>query len=304
LPTDVLNPDMPVMVEGSPTEKANQVMAATQIINGHYFETMRIPIKQGRNFTGTETQKPEFKIIISETLAKMLFAEKSPIGQRLFIGSSDAQSEEIIGVAGDVSNVVIAGPPVPVIYWPYIRVPFPSMAIVIRTASGDPISVAHAAIAQVYAIDQNQPVSETLTMDEILSNAVSEPKFDSYLLSGFACSAFILAIIGIFGVVSYNINQKTREIGIRIALGATKTGVAAAVVGHDMIIVGIGSIAGVAIAFALTRFLPSVLAGVHSNHIGIIAGVFVILIGAAAAGSYLPVLRATRIDPARALRNE
>jgi putative ABC transport system permease protein len=304
LPNDPQNPDIPVLVEGGATEKDKRVMVTTQIINGPYFQAMQIPMKEGRSFTDAEMQKPEFKIVIDEALAKMLFPGESAIGHRLFIGDTRTQAEEIVGVAADVNKGTVAGSPFPVIYWPYIRIPFPSMAIVIRTASEDTISMAHAMSAQVHALDQNQPVSEIMTMNEILSSMISQPKFDSYLLGSFACSALTLAVMGIFGVVSYNINQRTRETGIRMALGASRANIVMTLVGHDMLIVGIGSIAGMALAFTLTRILSSVLFGIYSNGSGIFIGVFIIFTIAAASGSYFPVLKATRIDPVRALRNE
>jgi predicted lysophospholipase L1 biosynthesis ABC-type transport system permease subunit len=209
----------------------------------------------------------------------------------------------VVGVVGDIRDVQLDAEPAPIMFLPYGAVPVPGMTLVVRTA-GNPASVAGALRREIRAEDRELPLPVVSSLSANRSAAVAEPRFRMLLLGGFAAAALLLATVGIYGVMAFTVAQRTREIGVRIALGAHARRVFTLVLRQGMVLAGIGVAVGVAGALALTRFLQSLLFGVSATDPVILIAVALLLGVVTLIGAYLPARRAARIDPIVALREE
>jgi predicted permease len=280
-----------------------------------YFDTLRIPLRSGRLF---HEQEPPHTVIINEAMGRKFWPKQNPVGQSILIGASlgpqlDQGSTEIVGVVGDVHDRLDAAPP-PTMYQVWSNVPdggiklmsqlYPA-SIAVRTKAGvAPMSVDNAVEQALLARDTQLPATKVETMEHVMLNSTGQENFDLLLLSIFAASALLLAAVGIFGVTSYTVQQRTHEIGIRVALGAQKHDVLALVVlqGMTAALAGVG--VGLIGALALTRFMSSMLFGVKSTDPLTFVIVSVVLVTVALLASYVPARRATKVDPMVALRYE
>jgi putative ABC transport system permease protein len=210
---------------------------------------------------------------------------------------------EIVGIVGDVKHSGLDKQVTPAVFLSYLQNPEARMSLVVRTAS-DPASIIRAVKDQIYAVDRDQPMYKIRTMDQVVAESQSSPRFTLIVLGIFAAVALALAAVGIYGVISYAVTQRTREIGIRIALGAERGDVLRLVVGQGTALAVAGVLAGLAAAFALTRLMSSLLFGVSTTDPAIFAGASLFLAAVALAASYLPARRAMRVDPMVSLRYE
>jgi putative ABC transport system permease protein len=304
LPADRLVVNTPIKVAGGPVSSVNRPLSALQTIGGKYFETMGIPMKKGRTFTENEMQHPGPQIIINERLAGKMFPGEDPIGKRLILGDGDSSPQEIVGVAGDVTHAAIDTAPEPIVYWPYVRLPFGSMAVVVRTASNSPGNIGRDVIEQVHALDHDQPVSDMMTMDDAIAGAVSRSRFNTQVLGLFACVALILAVMGIYSLMSYNVDQGKREAGIRMALGASRGAVLRNTFKRTAKVVGWGVVGGGVLSFCLARFLSSLLFGVRPDDPVTMCLVALLLVLMSFLASYIPARRGSDVNPVVALRYE
>jgi putative ABC transport system permease protein len=272
-------------------------------ISPSYFQAMGIPVVKGRVFSDQDNAQGPRVAIINETLARRLFPDEDPIGQRVYITNGPLQWNEVVGVVGDTKQRSLDTPAPPQIYEPYPQHTWSWMSLVVRT-SGDPLSLAGAVRQQVAAVDKDQPVADIRSMEEIVAQSVGQQRFSLLLLSVFAGLALVLAAVGIYGVMAYSVTQRTREIGIRMALGAKPGDVLRLIVGKGMVLALAGVAAGVAGALALSRFLASLLFEVRPNDPVTFALVSAVLVAVALAASYLPARRAMKVDPLVALRYE
>ena len=265
---------------------------------------MGIPLVQGRDFTEQDNADSAGVVVISEKTARHFWPGEDPIGKRLKPGSSTSPSQwrEVIGVVKDVrQNDFIADPKMEM-YMAYPQLnSFAPNALVVRT-SVEPLSLASAVRNAVWAVDRDQPVSDIDTMDHIVSEAVARQRFSMLLFAIFAALALVLAAVGIYGVMSYSVTQRTREIGIRMALGAQRTDVLKMTVKEGLKLVGLGLVIGVVMAFVLTRVMASLLFGISATDPVTFLSIGLVLLGVAMLASYIPALRATRVDPMVALR--
>jgi len=297
-------------IEGRvPFEKKEPIFAANHI-SPDYFQTMGMQLRAGRPFTeqdGAETPKV---VIINETLARRFFRNENPIGHRLLIMQIPLT---IVGVVGDVYHQGLDQEVYPEVYFPYMQTPrYVYMNLAVRVGSDQSHSADQsisAALAtsirnQMRTIDPNEPVNQVITMDERLSNSVAGRRFQMLLFGIFAAVALVIATVGIYGVISYAVSQKTHEIGIRMALGAQTSEVLKMVVwqGLRLALVGVGL--GLAAALALTRVMKSLLFNVSATDPVIFASIALLLVGVALIASYIPARRATKVDPLQALRHE
>ena len=309
--TDFANFD----IAGRPSPPPRQEFVAHYcIIDSRYFQTMQVPLIRGRYFTGTDNQGGQGVAIVNQALARQYWASQDVIGQRVRIhlqesksvpwrpGASDAWLT-IVGIVADTNERKPGDQGPGELYLPYLQTPSRMMRIVLRT-SGPPESLAGAARQVVQSIDPNQPVTEVQSMEQLVSASVSSESLNAILLTFFAALALILAGIGIYGVVSYGVEQRTHEIGIRLALGAQPRDVVRLVVRQGVRLALIGIVIGLGAAFGLIRVLSVAMFGIRSIDLAssIIAVVLLYLVAFFAC--YIPARRATRIDPAQALRYE
>jgi len=305
-------------IEGRPAPEpgpqGSGMNAAYMPITPNYFSTVRIPVLQGRDFSASDTASAPLVVIISKAMAQRWWANENPIGQRItFDFVPDEQPREIIGVVGDVRMNQTQKQPGPVVYLPHVqqsqRWLGPSwnyrsaMFFILRTG-GNPTGIAGAVRSAVAEIDPSKPAGNLQTVEQNLRDQVSGQRVYMLLLSVFGAIAAVLAAVGIYGVMAYAVTQRTREIGIRMALGATASSVMALVVKQALILVFIGLVLGVAGAFGLTRFLANELYGVTATDPTTFIEVSLGLVAIAVLASLIPTRRAVSIDPTEALRHE
>ncbi|HEV2349240.1 MAG TPA: ABC transporter permease [Terriglobia bacterium] len=271
-------------------------------IHPDYFRTLGIPLLRGRAFAETDTDTAAPVMIVDQSMAKHYWPNQDPVGQRV-IYSRENITAEVVGVVGSVKYSGLNSGSASEMYVPYTQRPWPSMTLEVRAAS-DPSMLAGAVREQIQALDKNQPVSSLRTMDEVVAGSVAQARLTMFLLGIFAAAALALAALGIYGVMSYSVARRTHEIGIRMALGAETTDVLRLVVGQGMTLALIGLAVGLGGAFALTRFLASLLFDVRPTDAATLAAVSVGLLAVALAANYIPARRATKIDPLAALRHE
>jgi putative ABC transport system permease protein len=294
-------------VEGFPEPSPDQrPIAVTRVISPDYFRAMGIAVLRGRHFTPQDREDSGNVVVVNETFANRYWPGDDPVGKRIKMGSlsSDAPWLTIVGVAADVRQFELSAPPRPQMYLPYTQLDFFSPRdLVVRTAS-DPLALATAVRNEVWAVDPDQPVSNVRTMGSIVAESLARQRFSMLLLAIFAGVALALAAVGIYGVLSYTVTQRTREIGIRMALGAERRDVMRLVVGQGFRLVVIGLAIGIVAALGLSRLMASLLFGVSPSDPATFLAVPAVLAAVALVASYVPARRATRVDPMRALRYE
>lgn len=297
----------PFSIEGRPYDTASKTpqVANFQVIGRTYFRAMQIPLLSGRLFAERDAEGTPPVAIVNETMARGFWPNEDPIGKRVMMGAPMPERPwlTIVGVVGDVKNSGLETPPLPQMYAHDLQNPTRSMTLVIRTALATQ-TLTTAIQHQVIALDKDLPMYDVKTMEQRLSNSVAQPRFRTFLLGIFAALALVLSAVGIYGVMSYSTEQRTHEIGIRVALGAQAGDVLKLVVGQGMVLTLIGVLIGLALSFALTRFLSSLLFGVSTTDPGTFVAVSALLATVALVACYIPARRAAKVDPMVALRYE
>jgi putative ABC transport system permease protein len=259
---------------------------------------------RGRDFTEQDTADSDFAVVVSEKTARHYWPDMDPIGKRLKGGSTTSEGpwRTVIGVVKDVRQNDFVAEPKMQMYFTYRQLTrLVPNALVVRTAV-DPMSLAPSIRNAIWSVDKDQPVSNINAMDEVVSRAVARQRFSMLLLAIFAGLALVLAAVGIYGVMSYSVAQQTRDIGIRMALGAQRSDVLKMTVMQGLKLVALGLVIGMAAAFMLTRVMASLLFGISATDPLTFVTIAVLLLAVAALASYIPALRATRVDPMIALR--
>jgi putative ABC transport system permease protein len=270
-------------------------------ITPNYFRTMGVPILKGRDFSDRDTTDGPKVIIISEALARKHFPNEDPIGQRINAGGA----REIVGVVGDVKPRGLELEAKPQLYLPYAQKPTIAAFVTFTIRSEQsPLSLAAPVEHAIQALDKDLPVANIRTMEQIVSNSLAQRSLTTYLLGAFAAIAIALAAIGIYGVVAYSVAQRTREFGVRMALGARGVDVLALTLRQGLKLAALGVALGLVGAFWLTGLLKDLLFGVRATDPLTFAGVAAVLFAVAMAACYIPARRATKIDPMTALRQE
>lgn len=290
-------------IEGRQSVPAEDRSIQYHTVSPDYFHTLGIQLLEGRDFTEQDNQDAPGAVVINKTLARHFFPGETPIGQRLRIPYSKINIRQIIGVVEDVKHGNLNASSQAEVYVPYAQDPWPFMTLVIGT---DADSTRSAAILKnkVWELDKDLPIESIRTMERILSDTVSRPRFYARLLGIFAALAVILATVGIYGVISCSVTQRTHEIGIRMALGAQQRDVLRLIVGQGMLLAFAGVAIGLVGAFSLTRLLSGLLYNVNPNDFATFAFTGVLLMSVASFASYMPARRAARLDPMIALRYE
>ena len=272
-----------------------------------YFRALGIPILQGRAFDERDNAQAPFKILINQAAAERDFAGENPVGKRINLGGTDSNNQpvwfEIIGVVSNVRSLELNTEPVPEIYTSALQDAFSNMSFVVRSAI-DPEALTGSVRQAVASVDKAQPVADIRTMEKIVSDAVTQPRFNTALLGVFSAIALVLSAAGIYGVTAYTVTQRTHEIGIRMALGAEGRDVLKMVLGQGLRLTMIGVAFGLLASFLLTRFLSSMLFGVGATDAATFVVVALVLAGVALGACFVPARRAAKTDPMVALRYE
>jgi putative ABC transport system permease protein len=292
-----------------PIPKGSHPWASNLVVLPDYFRTMRIPLLLGRNINERDTKDSPPVVIVNETFArKFLGGPDKALGQRVILDSSSGEKErpamEVVGVVGSSHHESLAQEVIPEFYVPATQQPERRMDIVLRTSVAQ-LSGLDASIRRiVHDFDKDIFVPRLRPMESLLSASLAQPRFNMMLLGTFAGTAMVLAAIGIYGVIAYSVAQRTREIGIRMALGAQRGDMLRMVLRQSLTIVGIGLGVGLIGALVTTRLMRTLLYGVSANDFSTYGIVLVLLTGAALLASYLPARRAMNVDPMVALRYE
>jgi putative ABC transport system permease protein len=287
-------------VEGRAQPAAgHEPLAGYQVITQGYFAAMGIPVLAGRDFNSTDVVGGPPVVVINHTLAQREWPGRDPIGQRMRIGTSWMT---IVGIVGDVRHMGPAVAPRPEFYQPNTQRSFSFMAFVVRTRH-DPAASVPMIRSEVMRLDPGQPISDVATMDEHVDRALSRPRFMSTLVAVFGALALVLSVVGVYGVMSYSVTQRTREIAIRIALGAPAGTVVSLVLTRTVWLTAVGLAFGVAGAAALSRALSGLLFAVRPSDLPTFVVVSLVLGAAAIAAGTIPAIRATRIDSVEALKS-
>ena len=283
--------------------RSDRPYANLMMISGEYFSTLGIPVIAGRTFT-KEDRPPSTRVVIVNTrLARKYFGGENPVGKRLRFGPATEPWITIVGLVGDTHNLGVEEEPGPVLYIPFRHFTIPFMSVSVRGDGG--VAAAGAAIREsVKKVDPELAVDEVLPMRTVLRESIAAARFSTMLVGAFALSAILLAAVGLYGLISYSVAQRTREIGIRVALGARPGQVMTPVIREGMTLAGIGVALGVAIALVGTKLIASYLFGVGPTDPMTFGAVTALLLGVALLASYIPSRRALRVDPLTALRAE
>jgi putative ABC transport system permease protein len=267
-----------------------------------------VPLRTGRLLTAQDNTLTSQVALINQAMARRYWEDEDPVGRRFKFGprASTAAWFTVAGVVGDVRQAGLNALPLPEMYTPLTQAHLPwarPRVLFIRTA-GDPLSLVAAVKNQIWAVDKDQTIWAVRTMEEIVADSLAPRRFNLWLLAAFAALALVLASIGIYGVISYAVSQRTREIGVRMALGARRRDILKLIVGQGLVLTLGGVAMGLAASLALTRWLATLLYDVSTTDPVTFGGVSLLLTGVALLACYLPARRATKVDPMVALRYE
>jgi putative ABC transport system permease protein len=295
-------------VEGHPPPSGERQLVKLRSVSPGYFRAMGVGLRQGRVFDDADVRDAGPRaVVVSESLVRKYFPLESPLGKRITQSTDGAGPfATVVGVVNDVRNLNLEDAAEPELYFDYRQfffAPF-AMTLVLRTNSADSMLLAGAAQREIRGIAPDQPISDVKTMREVVSANVSQPRFYTLLLGVYAAIALLLAATGLYGVLSYAVSQRRQEIGIRLALGASRGSVFRLVMGHALLLVSIGTLLGLAGSWALTRLIAAQLYSTQATDPATFAAVAALTIAVALAATYVPARRALKVDPATALRSE
>jgi putative ABC transport system permease protein len=295
-------------VEGRPIKPAEVPVTTLHLVDDDYFHTLGIPLIAGRQFAPQDDASDAMPVVvISKRLAAQIFPGENPVGKRIrpniSSGREDAAMRRIVGVVGDVKAEGLSAPPIAESYIPYAQLPFAPMSVVVR-AHGDPHYMMPVLTKEVQSVDKDLPLLHVETLNEYVGNSIADTRFETVLLGSFATLAFVLTAVGLYGVISYTVVQRTREMGVRLALGADGGTIAGMIVKSGVLLAGAGIGIGIVAALLLTRLIASQLYGISPSDAVTFFAVPVALITMATIASYIPARRAARVDPVVALRYE
>lgn len=292
-----------VLAEGQPAPASGEYPHARYYnVGPDYFHTMEVPLLAGREFTNRDTPGAPAVAIINQAMARRFFPGEDPLGKRILL-VREKEGVEVVGVVGDVRRFEVGDVVEPEIYYPYMQKPRWATYFAIRT-NGDPITVVAAVRGRMLAVDKDVPVLNVATIDQLVSAALREPRFNTALIGAFAGLAVLLASVGLYAVISYSVTQRTHEIGVRMAVGAGQRDIFNLIVGQGMKLTLIGVAIGLAASFVLTRVMLSMLFEVSATDPLTFVGISLLLTVVSMLACYIPARRAMEVDPMVALRCE
>ena len=291
----------PFLADNQPTVQiAQRPLAVWNATMPGYFATLGIPLKRGRDFSMADDEKASPKVIVSEALARRFWPDEDPVGRHLRYARRQINAE-IVGVAGDVKTRGLEGDDSLVFYTPYPQFTWPNVVITVRT-TGDPGRLRNTAQSQIHQVDPDLPVIAPRTLDELVDSYLTQRRQTMFLVGGFAVLTLVLAMLGLYGVMSYSVAERTTEIGIRQAIGARHVDIFRMVLGQTLRLVLVGIMAGLLIALATTRLIASMLYRTTAADPLTFLAVSALFVLVALAAGYVPAARAMRVDPVAALR--
>lgn len=292
-------------IENRPLEKREEARnAIMETISPSYFALMNIGLRDGRVFADSDADKTQPVAVISGSLARRYFPDENPLGKKVRVGDDDANPWlTVVGVVDDVHYNWLQKNDIPTLYRPYRQNPPHYTTVVLRT-DGDPLALVSAVRSKFGAIDSELPIYEVKSLDVVINESIVGIAYVAAMMGAIGVIALVLASVGVYGVMSYSVSERTHEMGIRMAMGATAAAIHRLVIGNGMLLTGIGIAIGLPLAFGLARALSSLLFGVNAADPFAFIGLPLILASVAALASYLPARRAVRVDPLTALRYE
>ncbi len=292
----------PIAIDGRAPAVGDQSFVYTTAVAGDYFKTMAVPLLKGRLFEAGDTASSRQVVLVSRNAAQQFWPGADPLGSRVrfrFAGMN--YDAEVVGVVGEVRHEALDRPAAPELFVPYPQSGFYALTVVARTAPGSPTTL-QALKEQIWAIDRRQSIFRTATLDDWVSQSLTGRRFSLFLIGGFAVATLILTAAGVYGVMSFTTSQRTREFGVRMALGAGRRDIVRLVLGEGLRLASIGVIIGIALALPSTRLLRALLFGVTSSDLLTFLSVSLALVLVTAAACYVPARRALEVQPTEALR--
>jgi putative ABC transport system permease protein len=283
--------------------RENRPSGDISIVMPDYFRTMGIPILMGRDFGDQDRFGGPYVGVLNRTAAQALFGSENPVGKRLTVSWNNSGQVEIIGVVADIRHRNPQSRPEPCLFLLNTQLPFPLASLVVR-ASTDPRSLISAIKSAIHEVDPDQGVSTIETMEERIASAGAQTRVQAWLLTAFSVIALVLACIGIYGVISHTVSERTREIGVRVALGADRLRIFGQILRESVTLAAVGVALGLLVSLALARYLETLLFDVKPTDPAVYAGVAILMVIVGAAASYVPSRRAATVDPVVALRDE
>jgi putative ABC transport system permease protein len=292
------------LTTGQPEPPASKDTSALwSVVRPEAFQTLDIPVVAGRSFTRSDTTGSNPVVIVSQSMAKQMFGKESPLGRRIRSWRDENVYREVVGITADIRYAGLGEDIVNVAYVPHAQSPWQTLMLVVRS-DRDPRTLLKSIQSQIWSLDRRLAVAEVKTMDQIIQTELARPRFSMFLLAVFAATALLMAAIGIYGLMSYSVAQQTKEIGIRMALGALRWDILKNVTGRALALALIGVAIGMAGALAVTRLMTTILFGVSPTDSATFAAASGLLIGVAVIAAYIPARRASHLDPLIALRYE
>lgn len=282
---------------------SEQPQADARIVSNNYFDVMKIPLRNGRYFSEHDTKDSPHVAVINEVLAHLYWPNEDPVGRFIEMAAFGAGHCQIVGTVADIRQTNLSDEPAPGIYIPYTQEPMPWQTLVVRTKK-DPMGLIGLIRHEVTTLDPEQSVARVATLDELMEASTAQPRFRTFLLGSFAGVALLLSAIGIYGVMAYTVSRRTREVGVRMALGARPADILKLIFGESMTLTLLGVGFGLVGAYAVTRVMKTLLFGITSTDPFTFTSVTLLLCSVALLASYVPARRAMSVDPMAALRDE
>lgn len=307
LPMSNNNSSVSFSIQGRPVAKGDEPSESIALAMPGYFESMRIPLVAGRTFGEHDGLKGAPTIIVNRAFANKYFPGESPIGKHIRVNEGDDVFEhsmrEVVGVVGDIRHRGLTADTAPQYYLPYAQAVITNPYLTVRT-EGDPLALQSALRAAIHDMDKSVPIYQVSTLEDYVSKSAAQPRFETILIAGFAVIALVLAAIGLYGLLSYMVVQRTLEIGLRMALGAQRADVLGMIVRRGLALSLIGVTAGLAISVGITRLLSGMLYGIRPTDPVTFAAMSGLLLLVGVAASSIPAFRAARVDPMKTLREQ
>jgi putative ABC transport system permease protein len=293
---------VPLTITGHPTPSGDDALAYGTAVSGDYFQVMGVPLIKGRVFDATDTATSRQVVLISQSAARQFWPGSEPIGSKVrFRLTGMNYDAEVVGIVGDVRHEALDQPAAAEVFVPYSQSGFYALTFVVRTATGSPANL-QVLKEQIWGLDPLQSIFTSARLDHLISKTLIGQRFNLFVLGGFALATLLLASAGVYGVMSFFTSQRTREFGVRLALGAERRDIVKLVLGEGLKLAVAGVVVGVILALPLMRLLAALLFGVTASDPATFLIVSTALIVVAAVACYLPASRAIKLDPAKALR--